>query len=147
MKDTLINLFDRDLNKLKNELILYKKEENIWKVSGDILNSAGTLTIHLIGNLNHYIGAVMGNSGYIRDRNAEFSILNVPRDSMVQQLDATIQEVSNAILLFSEDKFDSNYPHVVFDEPMTYEYFMFHLVSHLNYHLGQVNYHRRLLDN
>lgn len=146
MKDTLINLFDRDLNKLKNELKRYKNEENIWKVSGDITNSAGTLTVHLIGNLKYYIGAVMGNSGYVRDRDAEFSTFHVPKESLLEQLDDTIQEISHAILMFSEDKFDSNYPHIVFDEPMTYEYFMFHLVSHLNYHLGQVNYHRRLLD-
>ncbi|WP_373493480.1 DinB family protein [Aquiflexum sp.] len=146
MKDTLINLFDRDLNKLKNELKLYKKEENIWKVSGDILNSAGTLTVHLIGNLNHFIGAVMGNSGYVRDRDAEFSTFDVPRESLIEQLDNTIQVVSNAILMFQEDKFDSIYPHEVFKEPMTHEYFLLHLIGHLNYHLGQVNYHRRLLD-
>ena len=147
MKDTLINLFDRDLNKLKNELKAYRKEENIWKISGEIANSGGTLALHLIGNLNFFIGTVIGNSGYVRDREAEFADRGVPRDQMLENIDNTIQVVTRAILEFPEDRFGDTYPHVVFKEPMTYEYFMFHLLGHLNYHLGQVNYHRRLLDN
>jgi uncharacterized damage-inducible protein DinB len=146
MKSILIQLFDRDLRNLKKELSAYTSEENIWKVSGDISNSTGTLVLHLVGNLNHFIGTVMGNSGYLRDREAEFALRNVPRQEMLDQIDGTIEVVMKAILEFPEDRFSYTYPHLVFKEPMTYEYFMFHLVSHLNYHLGQVNYHRRLLD-
>jgi uncharacterized damage-inducible protein DinB len=146
MKNTLIFFFDRDLNKLKQELKAYKREENIWKISGEISNSAGTLAMHLIGNLNHYIGCEMGNSGYIRDREAEFSLRNVSRNDILQDIDETRQVIANALLKFPEDWFDRIYPLEEFGYPMTYEYFMVHLVSHLNYHLGQVNYHRRLLD-
>ncbi|MCH6235172.1 DinB family protein [Cognataquiflexum rubidum] len=147
MKAVLIHLFDRDLRNLKKELNAYSFEENIWKVSGNISNSTGTLVLHLVGNLNHFIGTVMGNSGYVRDREAEFERRNVPKQEMLDQIDSTIEVVMKAILEFPEDRFSNTYPHLVFNEPMTYEYFMFHLVSHLNYHLGQVNYHRRLLDN
>jgi len=147
MKDVLILLFERDLNKLISELESYKDEENIWKVSGNISNSTGTLVLHLVGNLNHFIGAVMGNTGYIRNREEEFSLRNVPKANLVEQILETIQVINVTVSKFEEDNFSSNYPLEVFGKPMTYEYFMIHLQSHLNYHLGQVNYHRRLLDN
>ncbi|WP_113924735.1 DUF1572 family protein [Cognataquiflexum aquatile] len=147
MKDVLIQLFERDLKKLISELEAYKDEENIWKVSGNISNSTGTLVLHLVGNLKHFIGAVMGNTGYIRNREAEFSLRNIPRANLVEQILETIQIINVTVSKFEEDNFSSNYPLEVFGKPMTYEYFMMHLQGHLNYHLGQVNYHRRLLDN
>lgn len=146
MKQTLIFMFERDLKKLKTELNAYSDEAVIWQVAGNISNSTGTLVLHLVGNLNHFIGTVMGHSGYVRDRDAEFSTRGVSRKDMLDKIDSTIQVITETILMFPEDKFNATYPHAVFGEPMTYEFFMFHLVSHLNYHLGQVNYHRRLLD-
>ncbi|MCR9015295.1 DUF1572 family protein [Aquiflexum gelatinilyticum] len=147
MKDVLIQLFERDLKKLISELEAYKDEKNIWEVSGIITNSAGTLALHLVGNLNHFIGAVMGNTGYIRNREAEFSLRNIPRAQLIVQVLETIEVINETMSGFGENNFSSNYPLEVFGKPMTYEYFMMHLQGHLNYHLGQVNYHRRLLDN
>lgn len=147
MKDILIQLFERDLKKLISELEAYKDEEKIWKVSGNISNSAGTLVLHLIGNLKHFIGAVMGNTGYIRNREEEFSLKNVPKANLVELILETIQVINVTVSEFEEEYFGSNYPLEVFGKPRTYEYFMMHLQGHLNYHLGQVNYHRRLLDN
>lgn len=147
MKDVLIQLFERDLKKLISELEAYKDEENIWKVSENISNSTGTLVLHLVGNLKHFIGAVMGNTGYIRNREAEFSLRNIPRAHLIEQVLETIQVINETMSGFGENNFSSNYPLEVFGKPMTYEYFMMHLQGHLNYHLGQVNYHRRLLDN
>lgn len=146
MKDVLIQLFERDMKKLISELESYKKEENIWKISGEISNSAGTLTLHLIGNLNHFIGSVMGHTGYIRDREAEFSLRNVPKRELLNQIGESIKVIKNTISEFPKDNYSTNYPLEVFGKPMTYLYFMIHLQGHLNYHLGQVNYHRRLLD-
>ncbi|MFC0263255.1 DinB family protein [Fontibacter flavus] len=146
MKDSLIFFFNRDLDKLKKELKLYDVEDNIWKISGNISNSAGNLAFHIIGNLNHYIGSEMGNTGYIRNRAAEFSLKGVSRDEILNQIEETKQTISNALLKFPEDWFSRKYPLEEFGYPMTYEYFMVHLVSHLNYHLGQVNYHRRLIE-
>ena len=147
MKDVLIQLFERDLKKLISELEAYKDEKNIWEVSGIITNSTGTLALHLVGNLNHFIGAVMGNTGYFRNREAEFSLRNIPRANLVEQVLETIQVINETMSGFGENNFSFNYPLEVFGKPMTYEYFMMHLQGHLNYHLGQVNYHRRLLDN
>lgn len=146
MTQTLITLFERDLNKLKEELWAYQSEENIWKVEGNIANSAGNLVLHLIGNLNTYIGAEIGKTGYVRNRLLEFSDKNVPRTKLLKELDDTIQVIKDALPKLSTEDFEAEYPILVFDKKTSTEYFLTHLVAHLAYHLGQVNYHRRLLD-
>lgn len=146
MTQTLITLFERDLNKLKEELWAYQSEENIWKVEGNIANSAGNLVLHLIGNLNTYIGAEIGKTGYVRNRPLEFSDKNVPRTKLLKELDDTIQVIKEALPRLSAEDFEKEYPILVFDKKTSTEYFLTHLVAHLAYHLGQVNYHRRLLD-
>jgi uncharacterized damage-inducible protein DinB len=146
MKSSLLYFFDRDLQKVKHELMCYQNESLIWKKAPGIANSAGNLTLHIIGNLNHYIGSVMGETGYVRDREKEFSDQDVPREELIQLLDEVNHTIADTILQFPEDWFSRSYPGGALKEPMTYEYYMFHLVSHLNYHLGQINYHRRLLD-
>jgi len=87
LKDTLKVLYSRELVKLKQELELYKSEENIWRIEGGILNSAGNLCLHLIGNLNTYIGAELGNSGYVRNRPEECSLKNIPRQELVNKIE------------------------------------------------------------
>ncbi|UJP64351.1 DinB family protein [Mongoliitalea daihaiensis] len=146
MKSSLLYFFDRDLQKVKNELICYKNEQNIWEIAPGISNSAGNLTMHIIGNLNHYIGNKMGDTGYERDRESEFSVKGIPREELLLMLDETNHMITDSILQFPEDWFSRDYPGGAVKEPMSYEYYMFHLVSHLNYHLGQINYHRRLLE-
>jgi hypothetical protein len=143
---TLIALFERDLNKLKAELLSYKFEEAIWKTEAAISNSAGNLALHLIGNLNSYIGAEIGKTGYIRNRPLEFSAKFVPREQLLADIEATIEVIKNALPLLTEEDYQAEYPVLVFEEKTSTEYFFIHLAVHLGYHLGQVNYHRRLLD-
>lgn len=147
LNETIRILLDRDLQKLKAELELYTKEENIWRIDGNILNSAGNLTLHLIGNLNTYIGAELGNTGYIRNRQEEFSLKDVPRLELIRKLEQTIQVIDTTLPSLTQTQIDEDYPQIVFDGKMTTGYFLVHLSVHLSYHLGQVNYHRRLLDN
>lgn len=143
---TLIALFERNLTKLKTELLAYKSEEAIWKTEAAIPNSAGNLALHLIGNLNTYIGAEMGKTGYIRNRPLEFSAKFVPREQLIADIEATIEVIKNALPLLTEEDYQAEYPLLVFEEKTSIEYFLVHLTVHLGYHLGQVNYHRRLLD-
>lgn len=145
--DVLRKLFNRDLLKLKKELELYKNEANIWKVEKDITNPAGNLCLHLVGNLNTYLGATLGNTGYVRNRDLEFSQKGVSRAELIQKTEATIQVVDRVLANMTEDQLKQEYPMVVLEEKSTTEYFLIHLATHLSYHLGQVNYHRRLLDN
>ncbi|UCH66716.1 MAG: DUF1572 family protein [Ignavibacterium sp.] len=142
----LLELFKRDLNILHVEINLYSNESNLWITSADIKNSPGNLSLHLCGNLQHFIGAVLGNTGYIRDREAEFSKKNVSKAELLTSIDNTKEVVMNVLESLSVDELEKDYPIEVFKKKMTTIYFLIHLHSHLNYHLGQINYHRRLLD-
>jgi uncharacterized damage-inducible protein DinB len=142
----LYPLFLRDLEKLKTEITSYKDEKNMWEVSGDLKNSTGNLCLHICGNLLHFIGATLGNTGYIRKRNLEFSKKNVPVDELVQEIDKTLQVVKQTLNELKEEKLAETYPINVFGKEMTTGFFLTHLTTHLSYHLGQINYQRRLLD-
>lgn len=144
--ESLRSLFNRDLSKLKTEIEAYQKEENLWKIDKNIANSAGNLTLHLVGNINHFIGAQLGNTGYVRHRELEFSLNDVPRAELIEKLEATIVMIDSVLPQLSEEDLKKEYPLVVFERAMTTDYFLIHLVAHLDYHLGQINYHRRLLD-
>jgi len=146
MTDSLIQLFKRDLNKLIVEIKLYTNESNLWKVDKSISNSAGNLCLHLVGNLKSFIGANLGHLGYVRQRDLEFSQKNVPRTDMIKQVEETIAIVESTLKTLTVKDLEKEYAPQVFDKPMTTAYFLMHLSSHLAYHLGQINYHRRLLD-
>lgn len=148
IQKTLIELFERDLNKLKEELSLYKDESVMWEIRGEIKNSAGTLALHLIGNLNHFIGAILGKTDYVRNRNAEFSDKNIPRTDIIVNIGKTIEMIKSVLSKISDEEVNKEYPIEVLGkkEKIKTEFFLIHLAGHLNYHLGQINYHRRLLS-
>ncbi len=144
--NTLRTLFSRDLNRLADEVKQYSKDANLWKVDHQITNSGGNLALHLIGNLNAYIAANIGASGYERQRPLEFSQKDVPRAEILRMIEETQIAVDRTLENINPDLLNKEYPVLVFDEPQTYQHFLMHLATHLTYHLGQVNYHRRLLD-
>jgi uncharacterized damage-inducible protein DinB len=146
MIDILLQLFQRDLEKLKTEISSFKDEKKIWAISGEVKNSAGNLCLHLCGNLQHFIGAVLGNSGYVRNRDAEFSRKNVSVKELVEEIELTTKVVEKTLKELKEEELTKTFPINVFGFEMTTGYFLVHLSTHLNYHLGQINYHRRLLD-
>ena len=143
---TLKLLFERDLKRLKSEIESYKDEKNLWRTEMDIANSAGNLCLHLIGNLNSFIGAQLGRTNYIRYRELEFSSKDISRTELVKKIDETIAVVDKALDILTDDQMTNEYPILVFEQKTSTEYFLVHLATHLAYHLGQINYHRRLLD-
>ncbi|MRX67499.1 Protein of unknown function [Flavobacterium resistens] len=144
--ETLKSLFERDLKRLKVEIESYQNENRIWEIDKNISNSAGNLCLHLIGNINTYIGAEIGKTGYIRNRPLEFSLKDIPKTEIIQKIDETLIAVNNALDSLTETDLESIYPQIVFEKEMTTGFFLVHLSTHLAYHLGQINYHRRLLD-
>ena len=144
--ETISLLFKRDLNRLRKEIESYREESNLWKVNGNIANCAGNLCLHLIGNLNTYIGKELGKTGYVRNRELEFSAKDVTRAVLLEQIDQTIQMVDQTLAKVKESSLKVEYPILVFEEKTSTEYLLIHLTTHLTYHLGQINYHRRLLD-
>ncbi|WP_433836446.1 DinB family protein [Flavobacterium anhuiense] len=143
---TLKTLFNRDLDKLKFEIESYEFEKQIWAIDKNISNSAGNLCLHLIGNLNTYIGAEIGKTGYVRNRPLEFSLKDISKSELISKIESTIEVVNNSLDALTEKDLEQIYPQIVFEKEMTTGFFLIHLSTHLAYHLGQINYHRRLLD-
>lgn len=144
--ESIAGLIDRDLAKLAQELEQYPDEKTIWSVQAGIKNSAGNLCLHLCGNLQHFFGAILGKTGYIRNRENEFSARDITRTELLQGIDITRNIVKETLESFKPSLLLKEYPVKVFDAPMTNMHFFIHLSAHLGYHLGQVNYHRRLLS-
>ena len=145
--ETLQKIFKRDLEKLKQEIASYRNESNLWKVDKSIANSSGNLCLHLVGNLNAYIGAEIGKTSYVRNRDLEFSQKNIPQVQLMKMIEDTIVVVEYGLSKLNENDLEREYPLLVFKEKTSTGYFLIHLAVHLGYHLGQVNYHRSLLDN
>ena len=145
MKDALLTLFERDLRKLREEINLYADENKLWVVQEGISNSAGNLCLHLLGNLNHFIGAILGHSGYVRQRDDEFSLKDIPLGILTAQIDATIAVVQEALSGLLDTDLEGNYPEQKHGETVKMDFMLLHLLGHLSYHLGQINYHRRLI--
>ena len=145
MLTVITSLFEKDINKLIEEINLFKSDEDTWKVKEGVTNSAGNLTLHLIGNLNHFIGATLGNSGYVRERDNEFSEKNIPRVQLTEALKNTLEVIKKTLDALSEQDLKKDFPVPINQKILSTEYMIMHLINHFNYHLGQVNYLRRML--
>ncbi|MDH5475200.1 MAG: DinB family protein [Cyclobacteriaceae bacterium] len=146
MTNSLNTLFQRDLDKVTTELSEYKEENQIWVINKHISNSAGNLALHICGNLQYYVGTILGNSDYIRNRELEFSSSSVPLNRIKKEIIITKEVVNSILTTITPATLQQGYPIEIFGHPMTTEFFLLHLSTHLSYHLGQINYHRRLLS-
>lgn len=144
--ETLKILFNRDLKGVINEIEQYNNEVDIWKINGQINNSAGNICLHLVGNLKTYIGKELGETNYIRNRELEFSSKNVPRQELIKRVENTIEIITQTLDNLNEDILANEYPILVLENKTSTEYLLVHLTTHLTYHLGQINYHRRLIE-
>ena len=144
--EPLKELFKRDLIRLKEEIKRYDDEATLWKVDGSIKNSGGNLCLHIIGNLKTYIGNGLAQIGYIREREREFSAKFIDRDELYKQIDETIEIVHQGLDELSEQQLQENFPILIWEQETSMVFTIIHLHSHLNYHLGQINYHRRVLE-
>jgi uncharacterized damage-inducible protein DinB len=146
MKKDLIIIFGRDLDKLHSEIEAFHREENLWKTSGSITNTAGNLCLHLIGNLKTYIGNNLGSYPYTRDREAEFSLKDIPRQELLEEVENTKRIVLSTLEDWDQQRLDDEYVENFRGNTVSNRFFLLHLTTHLSYHLGQVNYLRRMLE-
>jgi hypothetical protein len=144
MKQQLIQFLDDDLSKLKKEVEAFADDNAFWSISKGITNSPGNLTLHLLGNLNHYIGAKLGKSGYVRDRPLEFSSAPIPRSEILDRIDKTRAVVVDAVKNLSDDDLRSDYPADEGGDTRNVAAELVRILTHFNYHRGQINYYRRL---
>lgn len=146
LTETLATIFQRDIAKLYSEIEQYNSEEKLWLTERSIANSAGNLCLHLVGNLKTYIGAELGGFAYTRNRDLEFSLKDIPKIELLAMVAETRRIVDETLRKLPANTLQQEYPMLVFAEKTSTEFFLIHRVAHLSYHLGQINYHRRLLD-
>jgi uncharacterized damage-inducible protein DinB len=141
----LSGILTRDLISLRKEIEAYPAEPDLWRGAEGITNSGGTLALHLAGNLQHFIGAVLGNTGYVRNRDAEFAERDVPRAQVLHRIDAALAAVQETLAGLSDADLGREYPLPIGKVRVETADFVIHLATHLAYHLGQVDYHRRMV--
>jgi uncharacterized damage-inducible protein DinB len=140
----LEDIYVKNLDSLIKEVESYQREEDLWKLADGISNTAGNLCLHLAGNLKHFIGATLGNTGYVRDREAEFGSKNLSRHQILKELKEARKVVSDTLSVLDEKKLEADFP-FEFAGKKSIRYYLMFFLAHFNYHLGQVNYHRRIL--
>lgn len=135
----------RELRTLERELNAYQSEAQVWLLPAGLPNSAGTLVLHAAGNLQHFVGAVLGGSSYVRDRDAEFQRRGVPRAELIEELRRADQVVQETLGKLDSARLEEPYPLPIANRRLNTGEFMGHLAVHLAYHAGQMDYHRRIV--
>ena len=142
----LASLFNRDLNRLRKQIDSFTNDDALWETLPGVTNPAGNLALHLEGNLSEFVGRQLGQLPYERKRDLEFSSKGLTRADLSSRVEKLTQTIPSIIERLSEEELEKEYPQVVLDAPMTTRHFLFHLYGHLNWHLGQVDYLRRMLE-
>jgi len=147
LQKSLLQLFRRDIQKLYKEIEMYQDESRLWAVLDGTSNSGGNLALHLMGNLNDYLGKNLGKTGYVRNREAEFSKKHISKAILLGSIEELGQLVSKVLENLTDEQMNAVYPENVLGCEMTTQFFLIHLHGHLTYHTGQINYHRRIVMN
>jgi hypothetical protein len=146
LNNILAEFYERDLRKMIEEVNLFNNEEDLWRTAGSVKNSCGNLVLHIIGGLNHFVGATLAHTGYVRDRDQEFIRKGEERKELVVQLEALIPLINKTVSALTPEAMEAEFP-IFFDKPKTsVSYVLVRLLAHLDYHHGQVNYLRRILE-
>ena len=145
LNNDLSQLYRRDLTRLIQELQAFPSDELLWQKFAGVSNSAGTLTLHLEGNLSEYIGRQLGNFDYTRRRELEFSTTGVSIAELTPRIAILQERIPSVIGALTPAQLEAPYPERIFDLVLSVQQFLVHLYGHLNYHLGQIDYLRRVL--
>lgn len=141
----LAALYSRDLTRLVQELSAFPDTATLWQTRAGITNAAGNLALHLEGNLREFIGRLLGQIDYVRDRPREFSDSGIEKAELIARLTAVRDEIPSVIGGLSDDDLAADYPQVYGGMTLSTRQMLIHLGGHLSYHLGQIDYLRRLV--
>lgn len=145
IQNELAALFRRDLSRLIQEIEAFDDDSQLWTKIEGASNSAGNLALHLEGNLREYVGRQLGSVPYQRRRDEEFSGSGLTRADLVKRLEGARETVVRAISSIPDERLTESFPERVAGREWSTQQFIFHLLAHFNYHLGQVDYLRRFL--
>jgi len=143
MLTALRTMMLRDLEGLRREIALYPDDYAPWRMLPGLPNSGGNLALHLAGNLRHFVGAQLGETGYVRKREAEFGSGGLTRAELDAEVQRAIADVDRTLAALDPARLDEPYPLAFGDRRLGTRVFLLHLAGHLTYHLGQIDYHRR----
>ena len=146
MKEWIATVMTRELKALRREVESYPSDAKLWESAPGITNPGGNLVLHLAGNIQYFIGAVLGGSGYKRYRDAEFGSRDIPRADLLREIDAALAAVQTGLARVSDDDLRKPFPETIGGVTPTTGAWLAHLAVHLGYHLGQVDYHRRMIS-
>jgi hypothetical protein len=135
----------RELEGFKRELARFPDDETVWSTSSGVTNSAGNLALHVAGNLQHFIGTVLGGTGYVRNRELEFGQRSGPRENVYAELDAAIAVVRRVLPSIPNDRLEQDFPEQLMGMTFRTSTFLVHLCAHAGFHLGQAGYLRRII--
>jgi uncharacterized damage-inducible protein DinB len=141
----LAALFRRDLAKFAKQIESFPTDELLWQTLPGVINPAGNLALHIEGNLSEFVGRQLGGLPYQRNRDLEFSSKDGSRADLSARLTKLGESIPAVIEGLNADQLEKEYPQLVLDRSMSIGEFLIHLYGHLNWHLGQVDYLRRLL--
>ena len=141
----LAALFRRDLTRLTQELHAFGSESDLWRTLPGVSNSAGNLTLHLEGNMREYVGRLLGNVAYTRERPLEFSLREITLKTLTMRIDEVKGLVVSVIDGLSVERLDSTFPVNIWGTPFSTRQTLMSLHAHVNFHLGQIDYLRRIL--
>ncbi|WP_257667653.1 DinB family protein [Parapedobacter tibetensis] len=142
---SIAQILIRDIQNTIDEVSSYENNELLWVKEGAINNSAGNLALHIAGAIHHFIGAVLGDNGFVRDRDYEFNAAGTATEGILSGLNDAKNVVQEVLRHFTDEDLLKDFPAKILGNTMSIGHFLVHLTSHLSYHLGQINYHRRFL--
>jgi len=138
-------LFSRDLTRLGQQIEAFPDDETLWETLPGVLNPAGNLALHIEGNLLEFVGRQLGKLPYKRNRELEFSLRGMSSREIGRRIAELRESIPAVIHDLSTDQMEMEYPEVVLEVATTTRQFLIHLYGHLNWHLGQIDYLRRIL--
>lgn len=140
----MANIVGRELDRLADEIRALPDDEALWRRRGQQGNAPGTLALHLVGNLSHYIGANLGRTGYVRDRPAEFEDRTASRQEILDRIAVCRETVTPVLDRLTDEELGEVYPGdtPVHMEGITSRGYLIHTIWHLGWHLGQMYYQR-----
>jgi len=141
----LATLFRRDLTRLGHQIEAFPNDETLWQTPSGVTNAAGNLALHIEGNLREFVGRQLGNLAYTRTRELEFSLRGLSRNDLSTRIAELRGSIPSVIEGLSLQQMESEYPEKVLAVAISTQMFLIHLYGHLNWHLGQIDYLRRIV--
>ena len=146
LNNLLATFYERDIRKLIEEVNLFSNEDNLWRTHGSVKNTSGNLVLHITGGLNYLVGTQLAQTGYVRNRDQEFTSKGVKKEYLIAGLEELIPMINKTLNAFTQEDMEAEYPLIFDDMKVSNSYVLLQLLLHLNYHLGQINYLRRMLE-